>query len=277
MAVLQVTGIDGGAMQPSWASIAQQVITYVLARGRDPVSGLFYQSLTTSGDPGHDAVAAGTPTNDSMLTETQAWVILGLARAQDLLDTFESDIPEGGAPAVELYDVEADGVATSMANAGLFDGTTTPPAPPAAQPVGALMEGVILSGQQLLTDKTTIGNAIFLGGYHRVANTAGAAQAYELGQIRSALGAVPEGTVQLANTSLLTIVTDASGDLLQQAYLRAGSKSFHYASAYAAGGDPVAQGQEPGATNYRVDADHAMIEGITQLWIGAASDARCAP
>jgi hypothetical protein len=174
--------------------------------------------------------------------------------------------------------VAANALASSIANAGLFDGTTTPPASPAQQPVGTLMEGLILSGQQLLTDKTTIGNAIYLGGLHRVAIAAGSPQSYELGEIRSGLGVIPVGgVVHVAHTDLLTIVTDVNGDLLQQAYLRAGSKGFDYADAYSPGGDPVAQGQEPGATNYRVDANHAMIEGFTQLWYGAPNDARCSP
>jgi hypothetical protein len=282
MANLEAAGADAGANPPVWASAAQQVLTYVLARGRDPVSGLFYQSLTTSADPGHDTVGTGTPTNDSMLTETQAWVIFGLARAQDLLDTYNaSPMGDGGADAmpsnVPTYDVAANTLAVAIANAGLFDGTTTPPPAPASQPVGALMEGLILSGQQLLTNKTTIGNGIYLGGMHRVAVSAGAPLSYQLGEIRSALGAPVPLVVQLANTSLMTVVTDQNGDLLQQAYLRAGSKNFHYAQAYVPGAEPVEQGQEPGATNYLTAANHAAIEGLTQLWYGAVSDARCAP
>ncbi|MGD0529095.1 MAG: hypothetical protein ABSE49_28410, partial [Polyangiaceae bacterium] len=282
MAVLEAEGADAGPVTSAWATAAQQVLAYVLARGRDPGSGLFYQSLTTSGDPGHDAVGVGTPTNDSMLTETQAWVILGLARAQDLLDTYEMDAtgdsgPDGMASNIAAYDVAANALATSMSNVGLFDGTTMPPPAPAVQPVGALMEGIILSTGQLLTNKTVIGNAVYLGGMHRVAVSSGAPLSYQLGEIRSALGGVPQGTIQLASTSLFTIVTDANGDLLQQAYLRAGSKDFHYAEAYSPGAEPIEQGQEPGATNYLASANHAMIEGLTQIWYGAANDSRCAP
>jgi hypothetical protein len=285
MAVLDVTGADAGAASPAWANLARQVLAYVLARGRDPVSGLFYQSLTTSGDPGHDTVGAGSPTNDSMLTETQAWTILGLARAQDLITTFETDAPDAAGagnpdaagPVGPVYYQAVIALAGAMSTDGLFDGTMAPPPAPAIQPVGALMEGLILSGQQLLTNKTTIGNVIYLGGLHRVAVGAGVPQSYQLGQIRSALGWSPPGTLQLANTSLLTIVTDTSGDLLQQTYLRAGSKTFHFAQAYSPGGEPVAQGQEPGATNYLTAANHAMVEGFTQLWYGAANDPRCAP
>ena len=273
MAVLGASGVDAGPVQ-AWATTAQQVLTYVVARGRDPVTGLFYQSLVTSSDPGHDAVGPGAPTNDSMLTETQAWIVLGLARAQDLLTAYQmSPLADAGVDASTLtptaYWTAGDAVGAAMTNAGLFDGTATPPSPP---PAGAFMEGLILSGSQVLTNKTTIGNAIMLGGFHRVQVGQGTVLAYELGEMRSTL-------TQLlpANTSLLSVVTDQNGNLIQQSYLRAGSKAFGYADAYSPGGEPVVQGQETGATNYRSDAVHAMVEGFTQLWHGAANDARCAP
>jgi hypothetical protein len=287
MAVLGSSSADAGPVQ-AWATTAQQVISYVMARGRDPVTGLFYQSLVTSSDPGHDAVGPGTPTNDTMLTQTQAWVVLALARAQDLLDTYPSNpSADAGADAgepdasslFETYWVAGAGVATAMTNAGLFDGNTNPPPAPAVPPVGAYMEGLILSGSQLLTNKVTLDNAIMLGGSHRVQVGAGSPLAYQLGELRSALGGVPVGTLQLASTSLFTIVTDANEDLLQQSYLRAGSKAFGDAVAYTPGaeGGPEGTALEPGATSYRSDAVHAMIEGISQLWHGAPNDARCAP
>jgi hypothetical protein len=136
------------------------------------------------------------------------------------------------------------------------------------------MEGLILSGSQVLTNKATIDNSIMLGGAHRVQVGAGSPLAYQLGEIRSALT-----QLQPARTSLLSIVTDQNGNLIQQSYLRAGSKAFGYAVAYTPGaeGGPEGTAQEQGATNYRSDAVHAMVEGLSQLWHGAANDARCAP
>jgi len=126
----------------------------------------------------------------------------------------------------------------------------------------------VLSSGVLLTDKTTIGNSIVLGGLNRIVGGGGSSANYLLGQLRAA-------GVQFtpAHSSLFTIVTDSTGQPEQQAYLRAGSKSFGYALAY-----PTDAGaQEPGSTNYRSDAVHAMVEGFTQLWHGAPEDARCAP
>ena len=266
LAARHSNGADAGASE-TWAATAVQVLGYVLSRARHPATGLFYQSLVTSGDPAHDMPAAGTPTSDSMLTETQAWVTLGLARAQDALDTLASadaGLADSGQPP-EAYWGDGAALASAMVSAGLFDGTASPPSPP---PPGAFMEGLVLSSGGLLTNKTTLGNAIMLGGLHRVVVGAGASVAYALGELRSAL-------VQFApaSSSLFTIVTDSTGNPEQQAYLRAGSKSFGYALAY-----PVDAGAlEPGSSNYRSDAVHAMVEGFSQLWRGAPDDARCAP
>jgi hypothetical protein len=272
MAVLQLKNPDAGAQVASWTSTAQQVIAYVLARGRDPVTGLFYQSLTTSSAPGHDTVGPGTPTNDTMLTESQAWVMLGLARAQDLLDTLEPSSEDAGVGdgsiSLPAYWDAGNALAASLAAAGLFDGSASPPSPP---PPGAFMEGLVLSSSQLLTDKTTIGNAIMLGGFHRVATGQAGPQTYMLGEIRSAFTQITP-----VNTSFLSVVTDSNGNLVQQSYLRATSKDYGYAVAYSIG-ESAGTGLEQGATNYRSDAVHAMVEGLTQLWHGSTHDANCAP
>jgi hypothetical protein len=270
MATLHAHDADGGATTQGWAATAQQVLTYVLARGRDPVRGLFYQSLVTSGDPGHDALGTARQfTNDTFLTEDQAWIMLAFARAQDLVNLLATlpaadggDASPGATPLV--YSIAGADLAAAVTSANLFDGTTTPGTPP---PVGAFMEGLGPSG--VLTDKTTIGNAIILGGLHRLTLQQGSAQAYTLGEARSALTQVLP-----ANTSLLSIVTDSNGNPEQQSYLRAGSKSYGYAVAYGAGGDA---GLEPNASAYRSDAVHAFIEGMTQLWHGAANNPSCAP
>ncbi len=268
MASLHLNDDAGGAL--GWASPAALVLGYVASRGRDPATGLYYQSLVTSGDPSHDTPVAATPTSDSMLTETQAWIVLALARAQDLADALQAQQDGGaddsGLPLPETYWTSGASLASAMTAASLFDGTASAPSPPT--PPGAFMEGLILSSGALLPDKTTIGNAIMLGGFHRVVLGAGSAQGFQLGELRAAL-------VQFspAHSSLFTIVTDPQGNPEQQAYLRAGSKAFGYALAY-----PVDAGAlEPGAANYRSDATHAMVEGLTQLWHGAQDDVRCAP
>jgi hypothetical protein len=276
MAVLHVKDADAGAAGAAqqWGATGLQVLDYVLARGRDPVTGLFYQSLTTSGSPGHDTPGPGTPTSDTFLTDDQAWATMGLARAQDLLVTLAAAVGDAGADAggldasavtTQTYGNAGAALAASVAAAGLFDGTTTPGSPP---PVGAFMEGVGPMG--VLTNKTSIGNAIMLGGLHRIYGEVGTPLAYELGQTRTALL-----QLQPAKTSLMSVVTDSNGNPVQQSYLRAASKSFDYAVAYAPDGG--AAGQEPGATDYRPAALHAMIEGFNQLWHGAPNDARCAP
>lgn len=270
MAVLHWNDADAGAAPQAWVTTAVQVLGYVLSRGADPTTGLFYQQLVTSGDPARDTPTGGTPTSDSMLTETQAWITLGLARIQDSLDTLASTDDAGiavadGGQLPEPYFGAGATLASAMTSAGLFDGTASPPSNP---PPGAFMEGLVLSTGALLTDKTTLGNSIMLGGLNRVVVGAGASVAYALGQLRASI-------IQFtpAHSSLFTIVTDSTGQPEQQAYLRAGSKSFGYALAY-----PVDAGvTEPQATDYQSSAVHAMVEGFTQLWHGAPDDTRCAP
>jgi hypothetical protein len=262
----QPLGVDGGTRLQAWTT-AQQVLGYVLARGRDPMTGLFYQSLVTSSDPGHDALGPGSPTSDTFLTEDQAWITLGLVRAQDALAESAAAVDAGDAGGAGrlTYATAATDLATSVAQANLFDGTTSPGTPP---PPGAFMEG--LGPMGLLTNKTTIGNAILLGGLHRTFIDVGSALAYELGETRAALT-----QAEPAHTSLFSVVTDPNGNPFQQSYLRAASKAFDYAAAY--GADGGASGEEPGATDYRSDAVHAVVEGLTQLWHGAANNPSCAP
>lgn len=266
MAHLFAPDPDAGAKAHGWATTADQVVTYVLARGKDPKTGLFYQSLVTSGDPGHDALGPGQPTSDTFLVDDQAWIALALARAQDLRNSLPVvDAGDAATTPVPLYDTAGADLAAALTGANLFDGTTQPSSP--AKP-GAFLEGLGPAG--ILTNKTTTGNAILLGGLHRVATGAGTAQAYTLGQVRAALTqALP------ANSSLFSVVTDSNGNPVQQAYLRAGSKSFGYAASYAPDGG--AAGQEQGATDYRTDALIAFVEGITQLWHGEANNPVCAP
>lgn len=275
LANLQTGTPDAGPVQ-SWAATAQQVIAYVLARGRDPVTGLFYQSLTTSSDPGHDAVGPGAPTNDTMLSETQAWVLLGLARAQDLLTQYQSaldgGVPDTGAVDTAPYWTAGNALAAAMTTAGLFDGNPSPPPAPAPFPVGAFMEGLVLSGSQMLTDKPTIANAVMLGGFHRVAQGQGSPLLYERPETVLALT-----QQEPAGSSFLTVVTDSNGSPDQQSFLRATSKGFGYAVAVAPGSEGGGQGEEQGARNYRSDAVHAVMEGLTQLWHGTIHDTHCAP
>jgi hypothetical protein len=271
MANLYAHDPDAGVAAAGWATTAEQVLAYVIARGKDPQTGLFYQSLVTSGDPGHDALGPGQPTSDTFLVDDQAWITLALARAQDLRNSLPLvgvDGGEAGPGPTPIYDTAGADLAAALAAANLFDGTTSPSSPPAP---GAFMEGLGPGG--ILTNKTSVGNAIMLGGLHRVATGQGTPQAYTLGQARAAL------TQPLpANSSLFSLVTDSNGNPVQQAFLRAGSKAWGYAVAYAPdGGEGGVAGQEQGATDYRTDAAIAFIEGISQLWHGQANNPICSP
>lgn len=262
MARLHATDADAGADPATWAATAYSTLDYVWQRARDTKTGLFYQQLVTSSDPGHDALGQGTPSADALLTDVQAAVVLGLTRAQDLAGKLPSFGDAGPvAPDPTAYLNEAGAIGDALEAAGLLDGDATYTPDAGAPTPGAYMEGLIPSASADMTNVTTLGTAFLLGGLHRVVAGNGWDLARRLGQMRAALLQVQPG-----HTSLFTVVTDDGGYPIQQDYLRAASKSWGFAVTF--GADGGAGGQEPGATSYRADATAAMVEGLTQLWYG---------
>jgi hypothetical protein len=229
----------------------------VWKRARDPVTGLFYQALVTSGDPMHDALGPGVPTSDAVLTDVQGPIVLGLARAQDLETTLQN-ANDAGTDAETLpantYWNEANTLVTSM-HALLWDGA----APPAS---GAFMEGTVPSEGFTITNKPTFGDAMLLGGFHRVAYGVGATLSPLLGSRRAAL------TQQQSSSSLFSVVSSG-----QTGFLRAASRDWSFAITFTADGGTL--GQETGATQYRTDAMAAAVEGLTQLWRGRTNAPPC--
>jgi hypothetical protein len=262
---------DGGADPATWAATAQKVFAYLQARARDPQTGLYFQSLTTSADPGHDELGTASPTNDALLADTQAWVLLALARAQDELTTVQdetdggSPLFDGSTPAIPAYWAAGNQLVVALTNANLFDGSTSPPMPPNP---GAFMDGVVSSTGDLLSNKETVANAILFGAFWRVVNGLGSSLEYELGELRATL---TETTT--CSTSLFSVVCEANSPV-QQAYLAETSKAYGYASSDAPGADG---GLLPGAADYQTQATVAMVEGFTQLWHGATHTASCGP
>jgi hypothetical protein len=271
MALLHGSDPDAGTDPATWQSTALAALDYVWRRGRDPVTGLFYQSLVTSSDPAHDTPLPGTPTSDALLTDVQAAAILGLARTEDRFDTLQAagdaGLPDGGAN-TEPYLAEADILATALTGSAgikLWDGAASSGTTP-----GAFVEGVVPSdGNALMTDKTTAGNAFLLGGIHRLAIGRGTKSSYVLGQIRAALLQITP-----AHSSLFTVVTNASGIASQDGYLRASSRNWNYATVFMPGGGGA---EEPSAREYRADALNAVAEGFNQLWYGGQNAPQCAP
>jgi hypothetical protein len=195
----------------------------------------------------------------SLLTDVQATIVLGLARAQFFSKMLVAAV-DGGADATadaglpqNLYDGWGNTIISALTNAGLYDG----PSDHTSMDPGTFMEG--LRGGVVLTNKTTLGNAFLLGGLHRIAESSGVDDSYEAKQLRA-------GLLQLSpsNSSLLSVVQNPS----QNAYLRAASKDFHFAVSYAPDGGPL--GPEPRAQSYTTAAVGAMVEGMTQLWHGGA-------
>jgi hypothetical protein len=274
MASLHASDPDAGADVSTWVATALAAVDYVWERGRDTSTGLFFQQLVTSGDPGHDALGQGMPTPDALLTDVQAEAVLGLARLQDGVNALvAADAGIGDASVTQsTYWNDANAIAQSLVTAGLFDGNipVAEAGIPSPVPAGAFMEALVPSTSAIDTNKTTIGNAWLLGAIHRVG--VGMLSPYTDVLQPQLLVAVTQQTP--ANSSLFTVVTDTqSGNPVQTEYLRASSKDFHYATVFSPDGGTG--GQEPGATSYRADATAAVIEGLTQLWRGIPNAPPC--
>jgi hypothetical protein len=269
MAVAHAIDPDAGAERAAWQATATAAIDYVFRRGRDPATGLFFQSLVTSGDPGHDALGAGSPTPDTLLTDVQAAVVLGLGRAQQRLNTLLS-LEDAGADAATLpssgYLGQADDLVGALVAAGLWDGSTATGSDP-----GAFLEGLITvpgGSPVLLTNKPTFGNAYLLGGVVRILAGSSTNNGFLIGHLIAALA-----QTMPANSSLLTAVTDMQGHVIQQGYLDATSRAFSLPVAFAADGGVV--GPESPTPQYRTAALAAVIEAFTQRWRERANAPMC--
>jgi len=302
MARVHANDPDAGAAVPTWVATATGTLSYLWNRARDPVTGLFYQTLVTSSDPGHDALApGGMPTSDALLTDVQGAAILGLSRAMRALGA--SVIPDAGSMGPPApYAAWANQMVGAMTGLGLFHaGTPNYPPPlcqgcaqgvePPANPSGFL-EGYVPSLNATMQNVPVAGNAWLLGGFAATTGidatpVAGCKQDpnlntvscnFENAEIRAALDEYTQdpssSTIPPAYSTLLTVVTDQNGDVIQQAYLPATSRDWGFAKNFST--TPGDAGLEPGATDYSTAANLAMIEALTELWVVRPNAPACA-
>jgi hypothetical protein len=264
MAVLHAIDPDAGAEPAQWKATAIAALDYVWRRARDPQTGLFYQSLVTSGDAAHDALGQALPTNDTLRTDVQAAIVLGLGRAQERFNAL-TPAPDGGADADTLppsnYLDQADKLIDALLAAKLWDGATMPGSDP-----GAFFEGLVPSGLPgqggspvILSNKTTFSNAYLMAGLVRILEGSTTQNGYLLGHLIAALAQIKPG-----NTSLLSAVTDTHGNPVQQGYLRATSRDYSVPVAFAADGGVV--GPETPTPQYLTSALAASVEAFVQRW-----------
>ncbi len=268
---------DAGADVATWTATAVSTADYVWARGRDPVTGLFYERVVTNDLPGHDTPASTDPRGvDVLLADVQGEAVLALARLQDAYGTLQTGDDAGldasAVVAQSRFAREALALGQALVDGGLFDGTMTPPPAP---PAGAFLEALLPATGAVEPNLTTTSNAWILGGLHRAALTEPTHTSdIVLGQLHAAL------TQQVpAHSSLFTVVVDPkSGSLIQTDYLRAASSAFGYATTFGVdAGDGGPGTPEPGATSYRSDAIAATIEALTQLWRTRGGSTVCGP
>lgn len=278
MASREASKADAGVEVAALEAAANSALAYLWVRGRDPVTGMFYQALVTSQDPAHDALSADATqfkyASDALLTDVQSSIVLALARAMAPAMGFAGD---AGATA---YGPELEALVSSMTNAGLFNGQTT--VPPMMDPTtyvpppGAWAEGLVPSLHRTLTNQTTLSSALMLGGYVRArALGVPTSWSWEVSVIRQGLSfTTPTGGQWNANTNMASVVTDHLGDVVQLSYLAATSRGWGWAQAFSpTGGDA---GVDPTAMSYSTAAVNSMIEGLSQYWYEQVGMSPCA-
>lgn len=273
-AALLAIAPDAGVDASTWQGIAASTLAYLWARGRDPVTGLFYESVTTSMATTGDTPAGTTYTADALLTDVQGTVVLGFSRALAATNALAANTVDASADAgspVAAYKLQIEALVTAMTGAGLFDGQTTMPTGATGAPPGAFMEGLIPSTGVKLTNMTTLGNARLMGGYAR-AKSLGVptAWSWELAGIRAA---VAFGPTLLPHTNMVSVVTGAQNSIAQLSYLTAVSQAWDFAPGFSAGGTDG--GLAPGAKTYDTAAMNAIIEGLSQYWYESPNMTPC--
>jgi hypothetical protein len=263
---------DAGAEAALLQSEAVGALAYLWARARDPLTGLFYQSLVTSGDSGHDQLVTGLFAKDALLTDVQAWVALGLARAQAAAQALGGD---GGW--VAPYAAQIEALVSAMTAAHLFHGQSMSQGS-SAPPPGAWLQGLVPSLGLTLTNQTTASAGLLAGAISAAqANGAAMAWTWELGGLRAALSfTTSSGVPWPPRSNLASVVTDALGDVTQVAYLTAASQDWSWATAFSPTGADA--GLDADATAYSTAAVVAVVEGMTQGWAlqaGAGSAPTC--
>ena len=240
---------DDHANAVKWQAAAVRALDHLWLRGRDPVTHLYYASLVTSGDAGHDALASSPLPNDALYTEVQAHVMLSLLRAQAVVR--DNAKPDGGALAgLASYPFKEhveDLLAAMNGSVALWD-----------QANNGYFEGYVPSTASLLTNKPTAANALMFAAIHRKffddpPFDAGPSSA-DVVQLRALRKLLLDGAPQY--TSLFSVVTN------QEAYLRAASSDFHLALL------PGDAGVAPRASSYESAAIAAALEGLNEQLYG---------
>jgi hypothetical protein len=242
----------------NWQLAARTSLDHILNRGREPTTGMYYRSLTTSGDPTSDTPTGPAPA-DVLLADVQATVALTLIRAQDLVNTNTQPVDAGlGADGAVVdagttgalvlvadypFEANADSaIANTNGSHSLWDG-------PNLMAGNGYFEGYVPSTSTTINTKATRANAFMLAALHRANIVNANPYGVQINSLRNLLlqNALNMGT---PNSNLITVVPEQDG------YFRSATASFQLITA----GEP-----HPGS--YTSAAIGAAVEGLTeQLW-----------
>jgi hypothetical protein len=236
----------------AWQQAAASALAYLHARARDPNTGLYFASLVTSSDPGHDALApasSGGPPADALLTQVAGRVALALTRIQGLLVQPGSQ-NAALLPTLATLPIEqrAEDLLAALDAPHLWDTSGGNPDGDGGTIGSGYFTGYVPSTQQLLTEKSTRDNALVMAALHRATIQGVPANGIRVGEIRALLSSTKN-----PNTGLITVVLGQNGYFLQV------PPTFSFTGADAGA---------PRVKSYFASADADAIEGLSELWVG---------
>ena len=220
-----------------WQARAAGVLQYVMARAREPSTGMLYRELAVSSDQGHDAAREvdGQPA-DTLLSDVQAATALALVRAERLASEHSTELTvmQGLTPLAWVTEITNSMNGTPT----LWDAK-----------LGGYMTGYVPSTTQVLTDKPTRANSMMLSVLHGALLAGPGAWAEQINPLRSIVMALtPE------HTSLMSAMAG------QEAYFLAVPSDFNL-------DDPDA-GTGARARSYYMAAIADALDGLHEQWTG---------
>jgi hypothetical protein len=275
----------------NWLTAARKALDHIHNRAREPVTGLYYASLLTTGGSTDTLGPLSTPTN-LLSTDVQATLLLYVLRAQQLVVNNTEPVDGGfDNPDVEVpLDAGEIGTLKTLVDFPFLPRTTallsalqflwdgayhpdggTAPVPKGDTGLGGFMDGYIPSPAQLVNTKSTHPNAYmfavlrlqFLAATGPLEGTPptlpedaeeGALRALLSNLVQSTSGSQTSEMVNpLPNQSFISVVTG------QEAYFDTATQSFNLIKNTS---------EDPTAESYTASAIAAVVQGFDTQLIG---------
>jgi hypothetical protein len=268
----------GDADASKWITAARQALDHIHAKARDPKTGLYFASMTTTGSSA-DTVSDLTFPRDLLSSDVQATILLYLYRSE-LLVSADTMLADGGFqnPGVPIpLDAALTGELSPMSDFPFFDradaliialdalwdgcalfGDTREAGAPCEtremQGKHGYFDGLVASTGKVVTTKSTRPNAYMFGSLNLQARLEGNTKRSALVPLLRVLlvDETPPTGIMLPGPTFITAVS------MQQAYFDTVTEGFGL----------LAQSVSPTAQSYTASAVAAVFAGFDEQLVG---------